>query len=191
MAHEDKSTLKLPSGLRIIKILAFELDQDLRAGSMLLTCLQALGNPDELKLYADQVTKLARRRVSLNPYDRIAILSIAGALAKLGKNEEARYWANVASAFDTQDGAFTYNLACAHSILGSVEEALEQLEKTLELGCSKVKVHFMTVTDPDLNLVRKAPRFHNLIKSYWKQRALSRKKSQVNTTINITPAKLG
>ena len=94
-------------------------------------------------------------------------------------------------AFDTQDGAFTYNLACAHSILGSVEEALVQLEKTLEFGCSKVKAHYMTVTDPDLDLVRKDPRFKQLVKRYWQQRALARRTSQAKAAINITPAKLG
>lgn len=170
---------------------AFALDQELRTGSMLLTSLQALGNPNELKPYADQIIKLAKRRVTLNPYDKNATLAIASTLAKLGKADEARYWANVASAFDTQDGAFTYNLACAHSTLGSVEEALVQLEKTLEFGCSKVKVHFMTVTDPDLELVRKDPRFHKIIKHYWQQRALTRKKSRAKVAINITPTKLG
>lgn len=76
------------------------------------------------------------------------------------------------SAFDTQDGTFTDILPCAHSILGQVEEAFVQLEKTLGLGCSKIKVHFMIVTGPDLVLVRKNPHFKKLTKGYWQNEHL-------------------
>lgn len=157
---------------------AFALDQELRSGTMLLTCLQELSNPEELQSYADQLIKIAKRRVSLNPYDLNATLTIASAWAKLGKFEEAKYWANVASAFDTQDGAFTYNLACAFSVMGCVDQALDQLARTLDFGCSKIKVNFMTKSDPDLALVRNDPRFDELVKGYWKHRARLRKNSR-------------
>jgi len=47
-----------------------------------------------------------------------------------------------------------------------VDECLDLLGRTLELGCSKRKLDFLKTFDPDLELVRKDPRFDDLIARY-------------------------
>ncbi len=43
---------------------AFVLDQDIRSGMMLLTCLDVLDYSNELKSFANQILRLAQRRIS-------------------------------------------------------------------------------------------------------------------------------
>jgi len=145
---------------------AFTLDQDIRSGMMLLTCLAALDYPNELKSFSNKILRLAQRRISLNAHDFGATQVVAICLHTLEKPDEARYWANVASSFDTQDARSIYNLACLQSQLGAVDECLALLGCTLELGCSKRKLDFLKTFDPDLETVRKDPRFYDLIARY-------------------------
>jgi len=62
--------------------------------------------------------------------------------------------------------------------MGCVDQALDQLVRTLDFGCSKIKVNFMTKSDPDLEVVRNDPRFGELVKGYWKHRTRLRRNSR-------------
>ncbi|MGE4611999.1 MAG: hypothetical protein AAED33_11545 [Paracoccaceae bacterium] len=148
---------------------AFALDQDIRSGMMLLTCLNALDYPDELKSFTNQILKLAQRRISLNPRDFAATHVIAFCFHDLGNADEAKYWANAASSFDTQDGRSVYSLACLQAQLGEIDECLALLENVLELGCSQAKFYFLKALGPDLELVRKDPRFDALLARFERQ----------------------
>jgi len=53
-----------------------------------------------------------------------------------------------------------YNLACAESLLGNVEESLKTLEKSIELGYNDLE-HILD--DKDFNNVRETPRFTQII----------------------------
>lgn len=154
---------------------AFSFEPDLRAGMLLATSLKKAGKTEEVKRLGLQILDIARRRVALDPYDQNATLHHATALGNMGKTEEGRRWARRAVAFDSADGAFVYNLACALSELDLADEALKQVRKTLELGCSKIKVHFMSKTDPDLDLIRDDPRFKEMISEYWSKRMTARR----------------
>ena len=145
---------------------AFELENGLSYGMMLVACLHGLDRLEELKSVSQKILKIAQRRVSLNPHDFMAIHMAAFAFYDLGEVEKAKYWAELASSLYTDDGAAAYNLACMHSLMGSIEEALEMLEETLKIGCNELKVRYMNYTDPDLDLVRKDPRFDALLVKY-------------------------
>jgi len=145
---------------------AFDLGNDLRSGMMANTCLHGLNRPEELELLSKKILKIAQRKFFLNPHDFDAIQMTAFAYNDLGEIEEAKKWAGIASSFDTEDGGRAYNLACLHSVMGSVDEALVMLEKTLSIGCNEMKVRFMKYTDPDLELVREDPRFDKLLVRY-------------------------
>lgn len=145
---------------------SFELSGELRAAMMANTCLHGLDRPQELEALSHKVLKIAQRRFSLNPHDFDAIHMLAFACNDLGETDKAKKWAGFASAFDSGDGARNYNLACLHSTMGSLDEALSMLENTLELGCNDLKVKFMKYTDPDLDFVRVDPRFDELLAQY-------------------------
>lgn len=145
---------------------AFELGGELRAAMMANTCLHGLDRPKEIAALSQEILKISQRRLSLNSYDYDAINMLAFAYFDLGEIEQAQKWAKIASDFDSEDGGRAYNLACLHSTMGLLDEAIEMLEKTLELGCNELKIKFMKYTDPDLILLRSDPRFDALLVRY-------------------------
>ena len=145
---------------------SFMLDPDLSSGMMALSCLHGLDLPDEIRTFATEILELAKRRFSLDPHNFIAANMAAFALIDLNRMDEAMHWVKIATAFNTDDGSVAYNLACLHSILGSLDESLMLLEKTLEIGCNIQKIRYMQYTDPDLYLVREDPRFTELLAKF-------------------------
>ena len=59
------------------------------------------------------------------------------------------------------DSTAHYNLACSLALLGYKEDALDALEKSVDLGYSAYK-HLKA--DPDLDNVREHPRFETIVK---------------------------
>jgi len=57
------------------------------------------------------------------------------------------------------DSVAHYNLACSHSLLGLVDEALEVLQKAVDLGYADY-VHMRS--DKDLNNIREHPRYKEI-----------------------------
>ncbi len=145
---------------------AFELTNNLRYGIMYQTCLRGLEMHDELRGLSEKILTIANRRFLLDPHDMQAAFVIAHSHFDSGQLEQARRWAGVAASFDTEDGALSYNLACLHSNMGLIDEALAGLETTLRLGCNELKARFMKYTDPDLDNVRDDPRFDALLAKY-------------------------
>jgi len=69
------------------------------------------------------------------------------------------------AALRPNDSVVFYNLACSYSLLGSIELALESLERALALGYRDFQ-HVMR--DRDLEAVRKDRRFRGLVSRYVK-----------------------
>ena len=58
------------------------------------------------------------------------------------------------------DPCFYYNLACSHSLLGQIDEAIRILGHALELGYDNFKG---LQDDPDLDNLREDPRYEDLL----------------------------
>jgi tetratricopeptide (TPR) repeat protein len=56
-----------------------------------------------------------------------------------------------------------YNFSCSLSLLGRIDEALEELEKSFRLG---YREYNHIVSDPDLDNLRKDRRFNELVERY-------------------------
>ena len=67
----------------------------------------------------------------------------------------------------SMDPVVFYNLACSYSLLGQTAPAIEALEKALRLGYSDWAY---LVRDPDLDNVRKDPRFEQLQQRHHRKR---------------------
>ncbi len=145
---------------------AFELSSDISDGMMLATCLRGMENWDEMRTLNEKLLKISQRKFSLDPHDAKAAYIIAISLNDLGKPEEAKHWASVAAAFDSEDGAMVYNLACLNANMGLIDDALAGVETTLKLGCNELKVRWMKYRDPDLEPLRADPRFDELLAKY-------------------------
>jgi tetratricopeptide (TPR) repeat protein len=65
------------------------------------------------------------------------------------------------------DASVFYNVACSYSLLRQMDSALEALEKALALGYNEFK---FLMSDPDLENLRKDPRFNKLMEKYRKKK---------------------
>jgi len=60
----------------------------------------------------------------------------------------------------SSEGNARYNLACAYSLLGRLDEAFEELKKSFDLAGAQLRQH--SLQDPDLENMRKDPRWAEL-----------------------------
>lgn len=145
---------------------AYAIDPDRTCGAMLLTCLNGLDKPKDMEVIARQVLRVEKRRSALDPYNFSSTHLVAYAAYLLGDIEEAKHWTNIATAFDLDHHILIYNLACLHSLLGSVDAAFATLQRSLDLTASSTNMNFAKNVDPDLEPLRKDPRFNALFARY-------------------------
>lgn len=142
---------------------------DLQSNMMLMNCLSKLGRKEELAWISQKALSIAKRRLKLNANDAPAIY--VGAFAHIHMNQinEARPWLQQAADIKSADPRTTYNLACAFSMVGNVDKALELMEQSIQAG-RPVRMLEWALFDPDLALARKDPRFYEVIET-WRKKA--------------------
>ena len=145
---------------------AFSLDPINRHCIAVLVGASSTKHHDELRFFAGQVLKLAKRRASLNPHDHDAVGLVAWVYYILGDLDQAKHWVNIVSAFDVNDPYFIYNVACLHADLGSIDKSLEVLERSLKHAPSGPSMKWIKYDDPDMEPLRKDPRFYELLARY-------------------------
>ena len=99
--------------------------------------------------------ELLVRRIQRDPEAIHERSLLAGVLARQGRAEAAIAQAERAVALDPKDARAHYNAACAFSILGRADEALEHLRQALS-GLDSLVAEWPK-SDPDLELVRRHP----------------------------------
>jgi tetratricopeptide (TPR) repeat protein len=110
-----------------------------------------------LKKYEKAVQAL-EKVIALNPNYILAHCALAGYYRRLGKEAEAQDHARIAR--PSMTGENEYNQACFESISGDAERAIALLEIALKKRQIPIT---MVRTDPDLDFIRKDPRFEALI----------------------------
>ncbi len=113
---------------------------------------------------AAQVTvAAAERQTRLSPDDSRSWSLGSGALATLGRTEEAVKWAERALVADPDysSPSTTYNVACTFALCGEDERAMDVLEK---LSRSATLYRDWIENDADFDSLRKSSRFENLMK---------------------------
>src|SRR5262249_37306255 len=129
---------------------------DYLAPVSLLSVCRALGRHPEREKWARVVLERAEREIALRPENSGPAHAGALALAHLGERGRARDWAARALAIDPDDMVALYNVACVHSILGEVDQAIDLLEKVLPHSSSEQLS--WSQTDSDLDPLRGHPR---------------------------------
>ena len=140
---------------------AAEIDQDDYQSLCLLTAVyRSLGRGKDADRVANEGVARAERESLRHPEDSRPIQLGACALIALGQNERAREWIARAVAIDPDDLVAQYNAACAYSLLGDTEAALDFLECCLpQLGHEKVN---WAKYDSDFDRLRDHPRYQRL-----------------------------
>jgi len=103
-----------------------------------------------------------------DPCNEDALMLLGHAYTRRGDLEKGLLMDQRLVRLRPNDAVAYYNLACSHSLLGQVDEAFAAIEKAISLGYSDLK-HMLT--DPDLERLRKAPRFRRFIRRLLGSRA--------------------
>jgi tetratricopeptide (TPR) repeat protein len=110
---------------------------------------------------------LSRAVLKVRPDWFEALTMLGHALTKSGQHKQALAVDHKLAKIRADDPIVHYNLACSLSNLERVDESLDALGRALELG---YKDFAYMLGDPDLQNVRRDPRFKQLLDRRWGKR---------------------
>jgi adenylate cyclase len=134
---------------------------DYQAPLLVQSILHALGRHEEANKYARLGLARAEEALKLHPEGSRPAQLAAPAAAQMGDRTEAIRWIERALWTGTDDAQAQYNVACAWSLLGEIERALDVLEEWSKRG--GVLAKNWLEQDPDLAPIRSHPRYPRLL----------------------------
>jgi len=123
---------------------------------MLIELLRREGREEDALRATEHALEATTRHLTLFPADARALCYMAGVLAQEGRTEEAESYIRRGLEVGEGEATVHYNLACVYTYLNKFEEALEQLERAIEVGFGHRE---WIENDPDLARLRNHPRF--------------------------------
>ena len=133
---------------------------DYQALCLLEGSLLKLGRVEQHAEVARRAMQAIDRQLAIDPQDGRALQLGTTNAARLGLREKARELAG--RALKARPDAFSsyYNVACAYSILGDIDEALEMLDHAVQHGRGNLE---WIEHDPDFDNLRSDPRFDAIL----------------------------
>jgi len=122
--------------------------------------LRALGPTQEYAESVEQAVRAVRQRVELNPDDERALSLGAGLLVSAGEVEQGLAMARKLLELAPNDPSALYNATCAHAHAGLQDDALDLLERRVNMGGLYRE---WVQRDPDFDGLRNHPRFLALL----------------------------
>ena len=137
------------------------MDGDYHDTGMMITCYQALGDPEGVRRAAEMTQERAEKAVAQDASNGAALGYGAVSLAVLGDPVRAREWIDRALLIDPENNTMRYNLACSlATYLNDVDGAIELLGPYFErVSVSELK---HCAADPDMDPLRDNPRFQQM-----------------------------
>jgi adenylate cyclase len=136
------------------------MDTDYHDAGMLMTCYESLGDLDNMRRVGKIAFERVEKAVAQDPGNGTAMAMGAGALGAMGDAERAREWIDRTLLLDPNNIHARYNLACSLVSLGDYEGAIDLLGPYFE---NIEPTHWRhTGIDPDMDRVRKNPRFQEM-----------------------------
>lgn len=129
---------------------------DCQASSLLAFTCRTLGQREKAEDAYRRTLAKVRKQLDLNPDDSRAIYLGATALMELGSPSEGLEWARRSYDLDPDDPYIVYGIACFHSRMGMIEEAVAFFEQAVRAGFSHVE---WIRNDSDFDPIRDHPRF--------------------------------
>jgi TolB-like protein/Flp pilus assembly protein TadD len=133
---------------------------DYQSPMLVAQCYDTLGLPEKSILTKKRGIAIAEKVLDLNPGNTRALYMGANGLVALGQIEKGLQWLHRALSLEPNDSMLLYNAGCIYAVCDMPEQALNCLEKSVEMGL-KLKEWF--VNDSNLDSIRKHPRFQQLL----------------------------
>jgi adenylate cyclase len=153
---------RIPEATRYFEKAAALSENGTHAWFMLISCYSALGDEEGMRRAARMTLDNAEQAIAQDPGNGNALAHGVSALAALGERERAKEWIYRALLIETDNTNMRYNFACvACFLLKDVELALELLQGVL--ATSTISYVRYAEKDPDLETIRKDPRFVKLL----------------------------
>jgi len=147
---------KLAEAARLYEQAEIVKPDDCQAPSLLAFTCRTLGQRERAEDAYRRTLAKVRRQLDLNPDDSRAIYLGATALMELGNHSEGLQWARRSYDLDPDDPYIVYGIACFHSRMGMIEEAVAFFEQAIRAGFSHVE---WIKNDSDFDQIRNHPRF--------------------------------
>ena len=135
---------------------------DFQAKSLLVNIYRSLDRPADSRAAAAEALRRAQRELERHPDNTRAAYLGGSMLAALGETERAHEWLSRALAIEPDDLFTLYNVACGYTQLGSLDSAVELLERALPSALEETKAWLRH--DSDLDPLREHPRFVALLR---------------------------
>lgn len=133
---------------------------DVESATLRSTSLKSVGTEEEKQAAAERSIAVAEKYLALNPDDALALSRSACDLINAGEIEKGLEWAERAYAINPR--VCGYNVACAFSLAGNTERALDVLEECARSNA----VHLDWLQqDSDWNAARDHPKFNAIVES--------------------------
>ncbi len=147
---------KLEEAIRLYGQAEIVKPDDCQAPSLLAFTCRTLGQREKAEDAYRRTLAKVKKQLDLNPDDSRAIYLGATALMELGNSSEGLEWARRSYDLDPDDPYIVYGIACFHSRMGMIEEAVAYFEQAVRAGFSHVE---WIKNDSDFDQIRGHPRF--------------------------------
>ena len=121
---------------------------------------EMLGDEDQARAMQEETIERGNRAIELNPKDARAMTLLAVTFAKKGNDKKALKLAEQAYKANPNSSNIQYNTACVYATIGKIDEALDHLEKAVDLGGRNKRYY---ENDRDFDPLRDHPRFKALM----------------------------
>jgi TolB-like protein/Tfp pilus assembly protein PilF len=135
--------------------------EDFQSSSLVGFVSRSVGQTKKAEAAYRRTLAKVERHLELNPDDSRAFYLGASSLAELGDRDKCFEWARRSYSLDPQDPYIVYGVACFHSRLGRIEEALDYFEQAVRAGFTQRE---WIENDSDFDPIRNHPRFQAILK---------------------------
>ncbi|MEO8217680.1 MAG: protein kinase [Acidobacteriota bacterium] len=123
---------------------------------------RGLGEDSKAKNAMIEGIEASKKHLNLHPEDTRAWTLGSAALSYLGEPEKANEWVERALAIDPDEPIILYNAACTYASLAKNEQALDCLDRAIDLGFLAGAKDWID-NDSDLDPIRGEPRFKEIV----------------------------